>query len=101
VREALPEDGATRESLFVERESSPALPLLRRAMRNYDDADLAEELLVRAQAVDGECLHVYFALYKFYFYRKQFDAAEKIVRKSLTIAASWAGFRNLLINSLR
>jgi len=92
VGEASPRDAAPREFLFVERTSSPALPLLKRAMRNYDDADFTEQLLLRAHAIDRECLHVYFALYKFYFYRKQFDAAEKIVRTGLTIAARLGGF---------
>ncbi len=96
VREALPEGGSPREFLFVDRNSSPALPLLKRAMRNYEDAGFAEQLLWRAQGVDPECLHVYFALYKFYFYRKQFDAADELIRKGLATAARLGGFPELI-----
>lgn len=65
-------------------------------MRNYGDAGLAEQLLVRAQAVDPECLHVYFAFYKFYFYRKQFDAAERVIRTGLVTAARLGCFPELI-----
>ncbi len=96
VKKAPPERSLPHEFLFVERNSSPAVPLLERARRNYDNADLAEHLLWRARAIDRECLHVYFALYKFYFYRKQFDAAEKSVREGLAIAAQLGGFSEFI-----
>lgn len=92
----VPTDSGPREFLFAQQPGSPALSVLNRAMRNYDDAEFAEQLLWRAHSLDGECLHVYFALYKFYFYRKQFDAAERVVREGLVIAARLGGFSELI-----
>ncbi len=85
-------DPGPREFLFAEQAASPALPVLKQAMLHYDDGEFAERLLWRAHSLDRECLHVYFALYKFFFYGKQFDAAERIVRTGLAIAAQRGGF---------
>lgn len=45
-----------------------------------------------AQAIDPACLPVYFALYKFYFYKFRLDDAEKVALMGLKTAASQSGF---------
>ncbi|MFI4940098.1 MAG: hypothetical protein ACHP7O_07135, partial [Burkholderiales bacterium] len=49
-------------------------------------------ILWSAQAIDPDCLPVYFSLYKFYFYKGQLEMAEQVVRKALTVAARHACF---------
>lgn len=45
-----------------------------------------------AQAIDPACLPVYFALYKFYFYKFRLDDAEKVALMGLKTAAHQGGF---------
>jgi hypothetical protein len=62
------------------------------AAATYRDAQAAEVLLLDAQALDPTCLPVYFALYKFYFYRSRLAEAERITLQALVAAARLAGF---------
>lgn len=57
----------------------------------YRDAAAAETLLLDAHALDPACLPVYFALYKFYFYRSRLVDAERITQQALRAAARQAG----------
>lgn len=54
-----------------------------------------ESLLWTAQATAPQCLPVYYLLYKFYAQRMQFESAEKVALKALTVAAVQA---NLSVN---
>jgi tetratricopeptide (TPR) repeat protein len=62
------------------------------AAATYRDAKTAEVLLLDAQSLDPTCLPVYFALYKFYFYRSRLAEAERITLQALAAAARQAGF---------
>jgi tetratricopeptide (TPR) repeat protein len=62
------------------------------AAATYRDAKTAEVLLLDAQALDPTCLPVYFALYKFYFYRARLVEAERITLQALVAAARLSGF---------
>lgn len=62
------------------------------AAASYRDAKTTEVLLLDAQALDPTCLPVYFALYKFYFYRSRLAEAEHITLQALAAAARQAGF---------
>lgn len=66
--------------------------LLERAMQSYADTQLAETLLWQAQKLMPDALPVYFALYKFYFYKKDLENAELAARKGLLAAARIGGF---------
>lgn len=79
------------------------------AAASYADGALAETLLLEAHTLDPSCLPVYFALYKFYFYKSRladrtearaavqgrtgcgFADAERIALAALDTAASQAG----------
>lgn len=61
------------------------------ASRSYANASRAESLLLDAHKLDPECLPVYFALYKFYFYSNRLADAEQIVLAALATAARQAG----------
>jgi tetratricopeptide (TPR) repeat protein len=61
------------------------------ASRSYADTSRAESLLLDAHKLDPECLPVYFALYKFYFYSHRLADAEQIVLAALATAARQAG----------
>lgn len=65
---------------------------LRAATVAYTDTPRAEGLLNEALALDPECLAVYFALYKFYFYKSRLADAERAARRALEAAARQAGF---------
>jgi tetratricopeptide (TPR) repeat protein len=65
---------------------------LRAAVKTYAEPDRAEALLKEAQALDPHCLPVYFALYKFYFYRKRLADAEVAALQGIEAAAGQAGF---------
>jgi len=82
VREAIPRFGGT------------APPEIDRRLRDaaYVDATRAESLLLDAQRLDPECLPVYFALYKFYFYRSRLADAERTALRALETAARQGGF---------
>lgn len=74
-------------------EASPVITqLLREAAACYDQTPRAEAILWSAQAIDPQCLSVYFALYKFYFYKARLEDAEKVAQKGLNMAAEQSGF---------
>lgn len=58
----------------------------------YRDGARAERLLVAARARGPDCLPVYFALYKFYFYRNRLVEAERAALDGLNVAATQGGF---------
>ena len=62
------------------------------AADSHWDSCTAEVLLLDAQSLDPTCLPVYFALYKFYFYRSRLAEAERITLQALVAAARQAGF---------
>ncbi|HUW36617.1 MAG TPA: hypothetical protein VMV91_04735 [Rhodocyclaceae bacterium] len=82
-----PETGAD------DRDLPPAVAgLLQEAADAHAQANRAEAILWSAQAMYPRCLPVYFALYKFYFYRGRLPDAERAVRLALYAAASQGGF---------
>lgn len=90
----LPEPaGFTPERAHFGGEVSPAIArLLNDASAAHATPARAEAALWSAYLLNRDCLPVYFALYKFYFYRGQLDTAEDVVRKALVAAARLAGF---------
>lgn len=64
---------------------------LEEASLDYRNKPRAETLLIQARARDPECLPVYFALYKFYFYSHRLTEAERVVVEALGRAARQAG----------
>lgn len=54
----------------------------------------AETLFLQAKTLDSHCLQSYFALYKFYFFRKRLTDAERFVLAGLEEAARQGGFPN-------
>ncbi len=58
----------------------------------YHDGARAECLLAAARARDPDCLPVYFAQYKFYFYRNRLVEAERAALDGLDVAAVQGGF---------
>jgi hypothetical protein len=56
------------------------------------DPSRAENLFLQAQALDSHCLQTYFALYKFYFFRKRLTDAERVVIAGLEESARQGGF---------
>ena len=56
------------------------------------DQNKAEILFLQAQALDSHCLQTYFALYKFYFFQKRLDDAQRIVLAGLEESAKQGGF---------
>ncbi len=52
----------------------------------------AEKLFLKALKADRSCLQTYFALYKFYFYRKLLKEAKQYVMLGLEEAARQGGF---------
>jgi tetratricopeptide (TPR) repeat protein len=64
---------------------------LREANAAFADTDRAEALLREAHALAPQCLPVYFALYKFYFYKKRLADAEVAALQGLEAAARQAG----------
>ena len=74
-------------------ETTPEIAeLLENAMSRYTETDKAEATLVEALRRSPRSLPVHFSLYKFYFYKKRLDDAEKIVQHSLVEAALQGGF---------
>ncbi len=71
-----------------------APPEIDRRLRDaaYAAPPRAERLLLDAHRLDPDCLPVYFALYKFYFYRSRLTDAERITLRALEAAARQAGF---------
>lgn len=66
--------------------------LLDEAAAAYSQANRAEAILWSAQAMYPDCLPVYFALYKFYFYKGRLHDAERATRLGLAKASRQAGF---------
>lgn len=74
-------------------EASPVVAkLLLDAAAVYQQTNRAEAILWSAQAIDPACLPVYFALYKFYFYKFRLEDAEKAALMGLKTAAGQGGF---------
>lgn len=65
---------------------------LAQAVASYHNTERAEFLLCTAQALAPECLPVYFALYKFYFYKGMLPQAEEAALHALDIAARQGSF---------
>ncbi len=74
-------------------EASPVVAqLLQDAATVYQQTNRAEVILWSAQAIDPASLPVYFALYKFYFYKFRLEDAEKAALMGLKTAAGQGGF---------
>lgn len=74
-------------------EASPVITqLLQEAAAVYQQTSRAEAILWSAQAIAPACLPVYFALYKFYFYKCRLPDAEKVALTGLVAAARQGGF---------
>lgn len=74
-------------------EAKPVIiQLLQEAAAVYQQTNRAEKILWSAQAIDPSCLPVYFALYKFYFYKSRLADAEKAALAGLRTAAQQGGF---------
>jgi|SRR5208282_4221810 len=56
------------------------------------NVDEAEVKLLEARQLDPLCLATYFALYKYYFWRRRLAEAEEAARGALAAAASVGGF---------
>lgn len=63
---------------------------LREAAAVYADTAAAERMLQCALEVDSQCLAAYFSLYKFYFYKRRLEDAERVAMRALESAA-WQG----------
>lgn len=79
-------------ALFGGAASPVITQLLREAAAAYQQTSRAEAILWSAQAIDPTCLPVYFALYKFYFYKYRLADAEKVALMGLATAAHQGGF---------
>ncbi|MEJ2141955.1 MAG: hypothetical protein P8Y24_06310 [Gammaproteobacteria bacterium] len=66
--------------------------VLLEATRVYPDLAATEALLEKAHDMAPKQLEVYYARYKFYFYNKRLELAEKVARQGLKEAAIQAGF---------
>ena len=81
------------ERLKYAPQAQPAVEdLLQEAAQCFDQTNRAEAILWTAQAIYPQCLQVYFALYKFYFYKLRLQDAERAARLALQAAAWQAGF---------
>jgi hypothetical protein len=65
---------------------------LAQAVAAYHNTERAEFLLCTAQALAPDCLPVYFAMYKFYFYKLMLPQAEEVALQALDLAARQGGF---------
>lgn len=79
-------------ALFGGAASPVITQLLREAAAAYQQTSRAEAILWSAQAIDPTCLPMYFALYKFYFYKFRLADAEKVALMGLRTAAHQGGF---------
>ena len=86
------ETAADPVALFGGEASSVITQLLQEAATVYQQTSRAEAILWSAQAIDPACLPVYFALYKFYFYKLRLADAEKAALMGLKTAAHQGGF---------
>lgn len=78
--------------LFGGEASTVITQLLQEAVAVYQQSSRAEAILWSAQAIDPTCLPVYFALYKFYFYKFRLEDAEKVAIMGLNTAAQQGNF---------
>jgi len=78
---------AEERTLFGGAASPAVARLLHEAAHSYAQTQRAEAILWTAQAIDPHCLPVYFALYKFYFYKRLLHDAERVTRMALSEAA--------------
>lgn len=69
-----------------------AARLLDEAVAARSHPNRADVILWSAQAMYPDCLAIYFALYKFYFYEGKLHEAERVTRLGLARAARLAGF---------
>ncbi len=83
--------GQSAQELFGGTAPPSVAKLLREAAAAHADPVRAEALLWSAKLVAPECLPVYFALYKFYFYKGRLAEAERCARDGLQTAARAAG----------
>ena len=65
---------------------------LQQAAKNYDNIEVAEQLLWKAQQLNPQQLEVYIALYKFYFYQARLEEAEQVAQQALQMCAQVGGF---------
>ena len=79
-------------SVFGGEAKPVIIRLLQEAAAVYQQTNRAEKILWSAQAIDPSCLPVYFALYKFYFYKFRLADAEKAALAGLKSAAQQGGF---------
>jgi hypothetical protein len=82
--------GESSRALFGGDAPSSVNHLLHEAAAAHADPTRAEALLWSARLSAPECLPVYFAQYKFYFYRRRLDDAERCARDGLRMAAGLA-----------
>lgn len=83
----------TPTSLPFSAETAPRVTaLLAEAAAAQGEDARTETLLKAAWHADPHCLAVYFALYKFYFYRGRLLEAERAALDGLTVAAAQGGF---------
>jgi hypothetical protein len=86
------ETGSDPITLFGGEASPLIAQLLQEAAAVYQQTSRAEAILWSAQVIDPTCLPVYFALYKFYFYKFRLEDAEKVALMGLKTAAHQGGF---------
>jgi hypothetical protein len=84
--------GAPNYLPFADETLPRVTALLAEAAAAHSEGARAEILLKAAQHADPHCLAVYFALYKFYFYRGRLNEAERAALDGLAEAAAQGGF---------
>lgn len=92
-RDTIPDSNAARWFLPFSAETTPRVAaLLAEAAAAQGEDARADTLLKAAWHADPHCLAVYFAFYKFYFYRGRLLEAERAALDGLTEAAAQGGF---------
>jgi tetratricopeptide (TPR) repeat protein len=84
--------GAPTYLAFADETLPRVTALLAEAAAAHGEGARAETLLKAAQHADPHCLAVYFALYKFYFYRGRLIEAERAALDGLAVAAAQGRF---------
>ena len=82
--------GESSRALFGGDAPESVNRLLHEAAAAHADPTRAEALLWSARLSAPECLAVYFTQYKFYFYRRRLEEAERCARDGLRMAAGQA-----------
>lgn len=78
----------TDEHLILSENVTPeARRYVQQAINNYEDMQIAEPLLLKAQQLAPDELDIYISIYKFYFYKKHFNSAENFADLTLQEAA--------------